>query len=185
MKSNLFALTLITLAAGSVYAFDMMGSDGGREGYVKYSPNTTASKEVENEKDMKISYLNKLLEQQQKMYEDKIVYLEDELKKSKERLIDKSINQEKMQAYMQARFNEESSYFKRELVAKTKTLMEYQRQLEKIKPSEDMKELIKVNTQMALELRRSADQLAMAQIQLNNVAKVETAGGRKPASVGK
>jgi hypothetical protein len=89
-----------------------------------------------------------------------------------------------MKDYMEARFAEESSYFKKELVAKTKTLMEYQRQLEKIKPSEDMKELIKVNTQMAVELRNSADSLAIAQIQINNGAKTESSG-RKPASLGK
>lgn len=68
--------------------------------------------------------------------------------------------------------------------------MEYQRQLEKIKPSEDMKNLIKINTELALENRRSTDQLALIQLKGNEgLAKQldakEATGGRMPASVGK
>lgn len=183
MRPNLLALTVLTLAATAVSAKEMFFADPGKETFIKYV-NSDYQPTKDSDKDMKIVYLNKLLDQQQKMYDEKIVYLETELKKSKERLVEKSINQEKMQDYMEARFAEESSYFKKELVAKTKTLMEYQRQLEKIKPSEDMKELIKVNTLMAVELRSSADSLAIAQIQINNGAKAENSG-RKPASLGK
>lgn len=189
MKPTFLALALLSLTAPTLHATEVMFAEGGQETFIKYvNSDYVPGGAPETQKDMKISALNKLLDQQQKMYDEKITYLEDELKKTKERLIEKSLNHDKMQAYMEARFAEESSYFKKELVAKTKTLMEYQRQLEKVKPSEEMKELIKANTQMAIDLRNSADQLAVAQIQINNGLhkdiKTEV-GGRQPASVGK
>lgn len=156
-------------------------------GTYKWDASASESNLKESEKDAKIVYLGKMLDQQQKLYEEKINYLEYELKKSKERLVEKSINQDKIQDSMLTRFNEESNYLKKELVAKTKTLLEYQRQLEKIKPSEDMKNLIKVNTELALELRKSTDQLALIQIKRDDVLadKPKEATGRMPASIGK
>ena len=142
----------------------------------------------QSEKDMKIANLNKLLEQQQHSYDEKISYLQEELKKSKERLIEKSINTAKMQASVERRFSEESTYLKKELVAKTKTLMEDQRQLEKVKPSDEMKNLINVNTNLAVELRKTNDQLAIIQLKgyeavAGKAAPAQVTGGRAPASV--
>lgn len=198
MKANLLVLTLLTVAATTVSAKEVLYVDEVAKPTTTYAAYPVSEykfpkQEValtNNEKDMKIANLNKLLDQQQRLYEEKITYLEDELKKSKDRLIEKSINTDKMQALTEKRFNEESTYLKKELVAKTKTLMEYQRQLEKIKPSEDMKNLIKVNTELALELRKSTDQLAFIQAKGNEAVanKAETpatTGGRMPASVGK
>ena len=194
MKANLLILTLLTLTT-SVSATEMMNTiDGGAKvvayAYEKPDFSAAVAGNSESEKDMKIANLNKLLDQQQRAYEEKVTYLEDELKKSKERLIEKSINTDKMTAVVERRFNEESAYLKRELVAKTKTLMEYQRQLEKIKPSEEMKEMIKVNTELAIQNRRTSDQLALIQLKgSENLAKYpdakEVTGGRMPASVGK
>lgn len=195
MKANLLILTLLTIAT-TVSAKDMMTTEDGGARVIAYAYDKpdfkaiAANSATESEKDMKIATLNKLLDQQQHAYEEKVAYLEFELKKSKDRLIEKSINTDKMTAVLEKRFNEESTYLKKELVAKTKTLMEYQRQLEKIKPSEDMKNLIKINTELALENRRSTDQLALIQLKGNEgLAKQldakEAAGGRMPASVGK
>jgi hypothetical protein len=202
MKTNLLVLTLLTLAT-TASAKDAMFVEGGGyntyKAYVAEDGNANPFKNgigvttinvamMESEKDMKISNLNKLLDQQQHSYDEKISYLQDELKKSKERLIEKSINTEKMQASAERLFAEESSYLKKELVAKTKTLMEYQRQLEKVKPSEEMKNLINVNTNLAVELRKTNDQLAIIQLKgyeavAGKAAPAQITGGRAPASV--
>lgn len=187
MKANLLTLTLMTMATLSAYAGEKLYVEGGYNNYTSYAKVGEAS--TESEKDMKIANLNKLLDQQQRLYEEKINYLEDELKKSKERLVEKSINYDSKEELMEKKFAEESSYLKKELVAKTKTLMEYQRQLEKIKPSEDMKNLIKVNTELAIQLRSTTDQIANLHMQAGEAfaAKKEApaAGARMPASVGK
>lgn len=200
MKANLLVLTLLTLAT-TVSAKEAMFVEGGHTTFKAYAaedgsanpfkngiPGGGSVAMMESDKDMKISNLNKLLEQQQHSYDEKISYLQDELKKSKERLIEKSINTEKIQANVEKRFAEESSYLKKELVAKTKTIMEYQRQLEKVKPSEELKNLINSNTQLAVELRRSNDQLAIIQLKTNEAmaakpAPAQATGGRMPASV--
>lgn len=199
MKANLLVLTLLTLAT-TVSAKEAMLVEGGHTTFKAYAAEDGnanpfkngipggVSVAMESEKEMKISNLNKLLEQQQHSYDEKISYLQDELKKSKERLIEKSINTEKIQANVEKRFAEESSYLKKELVAKTKTLMEYQRQLEKVKPSEELKNLINSNAQLAVELRRSNDQLAIIQLKSNEAmaakpTPVQATGGRMPASV--
>lgn len=191
MKANLLILSLMTLTATVNAAEVLNNEDGGAQviAYAYEKPDFKAQIAMnENEKDMKIATLNKLLDQQQHMYEEKVTFLEEELKKSKDRLVEKSINHDKMKDVMEKRFTEESTYLKKELVSKTKTLMEYQRQLEKMKPSEDMKQLIKLNTELALENRKAADQLAMVQLKENEaVAKTQetkaATGGRMPASV--
>ncbi len=196
MKTNLLVLTLLTLAT-TVSAKEAMYVEGGHSAYMAYAAEDGSANPfkngapvamLESEKDMKIANLNKLLDQQQHSYDEKISYLQEELKKSKERLIEKSINTEKMQANVEKRFAEESSYLKKELVAKTKTLMEYQRQLEKVKPSEEMKNLINVNTNLAVELRKTNDQLAIIQLKgyeavAGKAAPAQVTGGRAPASV--
>lgn len=191
MKAYLLSTLLVSaFVAKSVYAVDWMMVEGGHVPGLGFTVTYDPTIDNDRDKDAKIVYLNKMLEQQQKLYEEKVSYLEYELKKSKERLVEKSINQEKTQDIMLTRFNEETAYLKRELVAKTKTMLEYQRQLEKIKPSEDMKNLIKVNTELALELRKSADQMAIMQLKWdqnkNGVSPVfGGGGGRMPASTDK
>ncbi len=148
-----------------------------------YVQNINASyKEASLNQEMKVSYLTKLLEHQQKAYEDKIAYLESELHKTKERLIEKSINQEKMAEAMKEKFNTDTMTLKKELAYKTKSLLEHQRQIEKMKPSEDLKNIIKLNTEMAAELRKSEDQIAIFQLkQIENI-RGEPSAGRMPAS---
>jgi len=182
------AMTVSTMAS----AFEMMPFESGHSfqtGAIKLESFKADGSLTDNEKDLKIINLNKMLEQQQRMYEEKIAYLEDELQKSKDRLVEKSINHDKAQEFLEKRFAEESGFLKKELVAKTKSMMEYQRQVEKIKPSEDMKNLIKINTELALELRKSTDDAAFSKLKGENFAKsiekLPTTGGRMPASVDK
>ncbi|MBY0414090.1 MAG: hypothetical protein K2Q18_07985 [Bdellovibrionales bacterium] len=184
MKASLLALSLLAITT-SVQAHENMWTENG---YPNNGVVTTSNAGAlgNNEKDIKIATLSKLLEQQQRLYEEKIIYLEEELKKSKDRLVEKSINHDKMQAFQERNFSEESSFLKKELVAKTKTLMEYQRQLEKIKPTEEVKNLIKINTDLAIELRKTTDQIALMHLKGDALATkpLDTAatGGRMPAS---
>ncbi|MGZ3787404.1 MAG: hypothetical protein ACXVLQ_02710 [Bacteriovorax sp.] len=140
-------------------------------------------KEISFNEEMKVSYLTKLLEHQQKAYDDKISFIETELRKTKDRLIEKSMNQEKIEEAMKEKYSAEAVALKKELAYKTKTLLEYQRQLEKMKPSEDMKKLIKLNTELASELRRSEDQIAFIQLKQSEGTHKDQSLNRFPASV--
>lgn len=143
-------------------------------------------KETAFNEEMKVTYLTKLLEHQQKAYEDKITFLETELRKTKDRLIEKSMNQEKIEEAMKEKYGAEVVALKKELAYTTKTMLEYQRQIEKNKPSEDIKKLIKINTDLAAELRKSEDQIAFIQLKQMEMARANgktEAKGRVPASV--
>ena len=139
--------------------------------------------ETNYNQDMKVTYLTKMLELQQKSYDDRIAFLENELGKTKERLIEKSLNQEKIEEAMIVKYSAEAIFYKRELAYKTKSLLEYQRQIEKMKPTDDLKNMIKLNTELASDLRKSEDQIAF--IQLKHVESIQGKGSssRLPASV--
>ncbi len=173
----LFSSTFSTLMAKDLAPFE--------DSYIK-KMNEDYKENAFNEQ-MKVSYLTKLLEHQQKSYEDKITFLETELRKTKDRLIEKSLAQEKIEDAMKERYGEEMMSLKKELAYKTKTMLEYQRQIEKLKPDEDMKKLIKLNTELAAELRKSEDQIAFIQLKQVEMARgqehKEATGGRVPASV--
>lgn len=113
--------------------------------------------------------------QYDKQYEDKIAYLESELAKYKNSLVEKSLYLEKSQEGLKVKYEQEIAFLKREVIYKTKSLLEAQRQLEKINPSEDMKNLIRLNNEMAAQMRRAEDQLAISQLKNDK--------GRMPASV--
>ncbi len=142
-------------------------------------------KEANSNQEMKVNYLTKLLEHQRISYEEKISFIEGELLKTKERLVEKSMNQEKIEESMKEKYNAENILLKKELAYKTKSLLEYQRQIEKMKPSEDLKNIIKLNTELAAELRKSEDQMAF--IQLKQVEEMRAnrlpTNARLPASV--
>jgi hypothetical protein len=146
-------------------------------------PGTDLLVESNFNQDMKVNFLTKLLSQQQLLYEAKIAFLETELRKTKDRLIEKSMNQEKIEAAMIEKYSAESVYLKRELAYKIKSLLDYQRQIEKMKPSEDLKNVLKLNTELASEIRKSEDQIAV--MQLKNVEGMpgSVSKGRLPASV--
>lgn len=172
--ATLLALTSIPLMAKDLSAFDDTY-------YKKVSEDNTAT---DYSQDMKVTYLTKLLEQQQKSYDNKISFLETELRKTKDRLIEKSMNQEKYEEEVKDKYSVEAVALKRELAYTTKSLLEYQRQIEKMKPAEDLKNMIKLNTELASELRRSEDQIAIIQLKgLEAMPGMRPAGARMPASV--
>jgi hypothetical protein len=141
----------------------------------------------QNEKDIKILNLTYLLERQEKMYHDKITYLEKELKKSNEKIVALSLNSDRHYEMAQKKSAEETNHLKKEIIAKTKTIMEFQRQLEKVQPGKDVQKQIIFETQLAVENRRTADQLAINN--LLDARKLQDGKDqepkRMPASVGK
>lgn len=189
MKANLLALTLLSIATVSAHAGEKLFVEGGTNTFTSYAKTADAGNFTESEKDMKIANLNKLLDQQQRLYEEKISYLEDELKKSKDRLVEKSINYDAKEDLMEKRYAEETAYLKKELVAKTKSMMEYQRQLEKVKPSDEVKKLMQANAELAVQLRSTTDQIANLQMHGGEAFAVKKEapvnGNRMPASVDK
>lgn len=142
---------------------------------------------LESQENVKALYLTKALHQQKMMYEEKIAYLESELKKTKDRLLEKSLMQEKMNQAMEEKYSHEARVYKQSLAHTTRTLMEYQRQMEKMKPSEDLKNMIRLNTQLASELRKSEDQIAIIQLKgieaMPGLYNSKGTGVRMPASV--
>lgn len=113
------------------------------------------------ELEAKVTYLSKLFENQQKIYEDRVSYLEEELRKSKDLLSQKSQINESLVESLKDKLNTETINLKKELASKAKSLFEYQRQIEKMKPTEDLRNMIKLNSELSSELRRSEDQIAI------------------------
>jgi hypothetical protein len=110
----------------------------------------------------------------EKQYEEKISYLESQLNKYKQQLVEKSVYAEKSQDVLKLKYEQEIAFLKREVIYKTKSLLEAQRQIEKINPSEDLKSLIKLNNEMAAQIRGNQDALA--------ISKLKNDTGRAPAS---
>jgi hypothetical protein len=140
------------------------------------------------EKEAQVENLTNVVSHLQKSYDEKIISLENELTKTKERLVEKSLNEEKIQEALKEKYESEILSVKKELALKTRTLLEYQRQIEKMNPSEDTKNLIKLNAELAAELRKTEGQLAALQLEVKkelptNIANRQTKGTRMPASV--
>ena len=133
--------------------------------------------------DTKSIYLTKQLEDQQKLYDSKITFIETELRKTKDQLIQKSLNQEVIEDAMKEKYGSETLFLKRELANSTKSLLQYQRQIEKMKPTEDLKNMIKLNTELASELRKTEDQIAIMQLIKVEGMPGEKTNTRMPASI--
>lgn len=179
MKPLLLLISMISafpLMARELIPFD--------DAYVK---NLHEENKLSNDKEeLKVAFLTNLIKKQQKEYEDKINFLEMELRKTKDRLVEKSLNQEKLEEALKDKYAHDTSNLKKELASTTKSLFEYQRQIEKIKPSEDLKNMIKLNTELASELRRSEDQIAFIQLKrIEEMPGIHSpgTGSRMPASV--
>ena len=156
--------------------------DWAEDGYESISTNVPVADTSFNQ-EMKVTYLTRLIDQQQKSYDEKITFLESELRKTKDRLIEKSMNQDKIEEAMIEKYSAEATFYKRELAYKTKSLLEYQRQIEKMKPADDLKNMIKLNTDLASELRRSEDQIAVMQLKHIEGMPGGNSASRLPASV--
>lgn len=182
MKITLFVIAL--LCSHSLMSKEYQESD-----------NTYFNQYVENQKfedqnkDIEIANLTKTIAFMQRDYEAKINNLQIELTKLQTRLLDKALNEEKIQTALKERFDIESAALKKELAYKTKLNFELQRQLEKINLNEDTKNLIKMNTDLAANLRKTESALAFYEasnksqnIVNQNVKPLKDKSLRKPAS---
>lgn len=178
MKSTLFILSL--LAVHSISAKEIRVFD---DKFMKQVNEDYKAVAVENEN--QLINLEKTIAYMQRNYEAKVNFLEVELTKTKDRLVEKSINEEKIQQSIRNDYEDQISSLRKELAMKNRSILELQRMVEKIKPNEDTKNLIKLNNELASELRKNEGQVAALQLELRrsiNTTHVE-GGNRKPASV--
>lgn len=140
---------------------------------------------------LKVENLEKQLALQKRAYEDKIHYLQGELKKSQYLLVEKSVHQLKQEKMLTKNFAEETTFLKKELVVRNKKIMEFQRLVEKFKPGQDTRDLILTNSELSTELRKATDYIANIAIVdenkkeaiANAIKSGETKSSRLPASV--
>lgn len=156
MKTTL--LTILLMANFNVKAFSTPQDVGAYANYFKEDLGAL-EKEMPNSKN-DILYLTKTMAYQQRSYEQRIFFLENELQKTKQRLIEVSMNSEKTETFFRDQFDTQVAELKKEVAVKNRSILEYQRQLEKINPSEDFKNLVKLNTELASNLRKSENMLA-------------------------
>jgi hypothetical protein len=181
------SLTLLMTISNLVFAVEMTPFDEPYFNQLKERDYAEVS-----EKNIEVLNLAKTVAYQQRSYEEKINYLEIELEKTKNRLIEKSLNEEKIQSSLKLKYEEEIVYLKKELAAKSRSALEFQRQVEKINPTEDTKKLIILNNELAADLRKSEGHLAALELEFkksmpeqNRNIKVlnEPTFNRMPASV--
>ena len=91
MKSIFYSLSLLSISS-ALYAKNIQPYDS--EYLAQYQEEEKAAVLSQ---EMKVAYLTKILAQREKSYEEKISFLETELRKTKDRLIEKSLNQEKIE----------------------------------------------------------------------------------------
>ncbi len=182
MKLNALFLVCSLLPTSAVFAYEFDAAyEAGKSNlevnaYVSYS----ADEKLEQDR---VQFLTRQMAMNQKMYENKISYLESELEKMKSRLIEKSLVLEKYEASLKNKYELELYDMKKELAQRNKAILQYQRQIEKMNPSEDLKNVIKINTELASELRKSEGQLAAIQLQVKEFAPKDiTKANRLPAS---
>lgn len=120
---------------------------------------------LNKEKDEIISKLTNTLAYQQRSYEEKINYLEIELNKTKQKLLEKSLNQDKLEAFYENKLKEEKTKAKTEVANIQRSLYEAQRQIEKMEPSEDLKKLVVLNTELSADLRKTEGHMAIIQLE--------------------
>jgi hypothetical protein len=141
--------------------------------------------ENNNNRDVAIANLEKTVAYQQRAYEEKINYLEVELLKYQNRLVEKSLTEEKIFNNVKSQYEEEVNNLKKELAQRTRSALELQRQVEKMQPSEDLKKVIQLNNELAADLRKSEGQLAAIQLEFKKSNDLPKSSGfnRAPASV--
>ena len=176
------ALLFITILSASNFSL-LMAKDLSPYEDVYVNQINNDYKESSLNLEIKTTYLQNLIQHQQKSYNEHVTYLESELKKTQERLLLKSLSLEKIEEAIKDKYAQESIALKKELVAKTKSNFELQRLIEKLQPSDDLKQMIKLNTDLASELRKSEDQIAFIQLKKAEEIREGRKLNRLPASV--
>lgn len=127
------------------------------------------------EQNLQIHSLKRELASVANTYMARSEYLEKELTKTKEKLIETTVAARKKEEYYTQKYNDDLENLKQEIVLKNKILAEYQREIEKIKSNNEYKELAKQNLELASQLRNYNQKTIEAPINENN--------RRMPASV--
>lgn len=134
------------------------------------------------------------LAQQKRFYENRIAYLQNELKKSQTKVIENAITYQKREQKLKNELKEETKIYNVELLAKNQQILEYKAMMDKVAPNKGLKNLITANTELTLQLRDAHEKMAGAKL-LDSVSKEKTEAiatktfetpsqkGRLPASV--
>ena len=173
-------LPIFLICSFKVSAYEVPEFEGSY--YDSYQKTITADN---YNRDVTIANLEKTVAYQQRAYEEKINYLEVELLKYQNRLVEKSISEEKIYTAVKNQYEVEINTLKKELAQRTRSTLEMQRQIEKMQPSEDLKKVIQLNNELAADLRKSEGQLAAIQLEYKKSHDTLKPNGfnRAPASV--
>ena len=104
------------------------------------------------------------LAKQKRYYEDRIAYLQNELKKSQTKVIENAITYQKREQKLKTELKEETKLYNVELMAKNKQILEFKTMMTKFAPNNGLKELITANTELTLQLREVHEKMAGAKI---------------------
>lgn len=94
-------------------------------------------------------------------YKNKISYLENEIQKSKHNFIELSLSKDKINDKCLQKLEEKNIYCRNGMASKDRTIMEYQRQLEKHPPKDELKRIIYSSTMAVIEKRKFHDHFAV------------------------
>lgn len=113
---------------------------------------------------IEVTRLEDKLEKQKRYYEDRIAYLQNELKKSQTKVIENAITYQKREKKLKTELKEETKIYNVELLAKNKQILEYKSMMDKLAPKEGIRELITANTDLTLQLREVHEKMAGAKL---------------------
>lgn len=105
------------------------------------------------EQHLEIGSLKRELASVADRYQQKTQYLETELQKTKEKLIETAVYNNKREEFYANKFKVDTETLKNELILKNKLIAEYQRELEKLKADPTYKDLAKQNLELASQMR--------------------------------
>ena len=122
--------------------------------YQQYKDKVDKDQMTKNyEQHLQIHALKRDLASVKTNYGEKAEYLENELEKTKTKLIETSLTSNKKEEFYSKKYKTEIDSLKSELVLKNKVIAEYQREIEKLKSDKDYKELAKQNFELASQVR--------------------------------
>lgn len=122
--------------------------------YLQYKEKVEKDQMAQNyEQHLQIHALKRDLASVKTNYNYKAEYLENELEKTKSKLIETSLAANKKEEFYSKKYKTEIDSLKNELILKNKIIAEYQREIEKFKSDKDYKELAKQNFELASQVR--------------------------------
>lgn len=166
MKSILFFSTILLTCSNQVFA-TMTYQAGLKDEptnydliYNKFNDQHIENLVAQTNSSFELQSLERKIEMQKKHYEERIAYLQAELKKAQTKVVENAIAYQAREKKLKDEFKIEKSTYTRDIIAKNKTILEYNQIIDKFKLGAEAKELIETNNQLAIQLRAAQDQIA-------------------------